>query len=47
MVWLNSRFSGCGAVGEVIDEEAVVREENTNVWVSDSYDMLSSGVWCP
>lgn len=47
VVWLNGRFSGWGAVGEAIDEEAAVTEENTNVWVSDSYDMLSSGVWCP
>lgn len=47
MVWLNGRFSGCGAVAEVIDGEAPVREENTNVWVSDSGDTLSSGVRYP
>lgn len=33
--------------GDVTDEEAVVGEENTNGWVSDSCDMLSSKVWCP
>lgn len=45
-MWLNGRFSATGvAVEEVTDEEAEVRE-NTNLWMSESHDMLSSRV-CP
>lgn len=34
LVWLNGRFSGCGAVEEVTDEEeAEVGEGNVNLWL--------------
>lgn len=40
-MWLNGRFFVIGVVvEEVIDEEVEVRE-NINLWMSESYDMLS------